>query len=145
VRGSGETAVREPDDREAIAPGAIYLAPRDIHLVIEAGRIRLRKGPKEHATRPAVDPLFRSAAAAFGPRVAGIVLTGGGSDGVFGLIAIKAAGGLSLIQDPAQAEASAMPQYALNGDSVDGILSIDEMAETISALMAGRPVDLRRG
>ena len=141
--GDRRTRVHEPVDQELIAPGRIYLAPRDQHLVIQDGRIRLVRSAKEHSTRPAVDPLFRSAAAAFGARVAGLVLTGGGSDGVSGLIAIKAAGGMSIVQDPAEAEAPSMPRHAIAGASVDGIVSLRELPDTIEALMSGRPLTLR--
>jgi two-component system chemotaxis response regulator CheB len=98
--------VLEPGEGEVFAPGRIYAAPRDHHMVLDDSRLRLSRGPKEHRTRPAVDPLFRSAARAFGPRVVGVVLSGSGSDGVGGMIAIKGAGGLTLVQDPREAPTS---------------------------------------
>ena len=115
----------------------MYLAPRDVHMLIERRHIRLVRGPKEHFTRPAADPLFRSAATAFGPRVVGVVLTGGGHDGASGLIAIKAAGGLSIAQDPSEARAESMPRSAIVEDDVDAVLPLAAIAERIAALVNG--------
>ena len=143
LRGGGGNAVHEPARMEHMERGRIYLAPRDQHLLVEDGILRPSRGPKEHSTRPAIDPLFRSAAAAFGPRVVGIVLTGGGYDGSSGLIAIKAAGGLSIVQDPTEALAASMPTRAIVNDHVDAVLSLDEIAEAIPALMEGRPFGVR--
>jgi chemotaxis response regulator CheB len=91
-------------DPGSFATGHIYLAPRDHHLTIEDGRLSLNRAAKEHCTRPTADPLFRSAAAARRRAVIGVVLTGSADDGVSGLIAIKAAGGLSIAQDPNEGE-----------------------------------------
>jgi len=102
------------------------------------------RGPKEHFTRPAIDPLFRSAAATFGARVAGVLLTGGGRDGANGLITIKKAGGLSLVQDPDEADAPAMPMNALAQDDVDAVFCLREIPPVIERLMKGEPVDLVR-
>jgi len=88
-------------DGTRIERGRIYVAPPDHHMTVgPIGFIRLDQGPKENHTRPAADPLFRSAASVYGPRVIGIILTGGGSDGTQGLIAIEQAGGLAIVQDP---------------------------------------------
>src|SRR5262245_26502831 len=118
IRGRTQHIVIEPSDNERLEMGRVYIAPRDLHLVVEDGRVRALRGPKENFTRPAVDPLFRSAAAAYGPRVVGVLLSGGGQDGVRGLIAIKAAGGLSLVQKPSEAVAKSMPETALAEDDV---------------------------
>lgn len=83
--------------------GTLYLAPADQHMLLEREGFRLECGPKERFTRPAADPLFRSAAIAYGPRVLGVVLSGGDADGTAGCQAIAAAGGLTLAQDPDQA------------------------------------------
>jgi two-component system, chemotaxis family, protein-glutamate methylesterase/glutaminase len=97
-----------------IERGRIYVAPPDHHMTVgPIGFIRLDQGPKEHYTRPAADPLFRSAASLYGSRVIGIILTGGGSDGTKGLIAIKQAGGLAIVQDPGDARDPSMPTSAL--------------------------------
>ena len=75
LRGSTQHRLLEPEDRERFETGSIYLAPRDQHLLVEEGRVRVVRDPKEHFTRPAIDPLFRSAAAIYGPRVVGVLLT----------------------------------------------------------------------
>ena len=108
-----------------------------MHLTVEADRWRLVRGPKVHWTRPAVDPLFASAADRYGPRCVGVLLSGGGSDGVAGLIAIKAMGGLSIAQNPAEAQAPSMPIRAIHGDDVDAVLSTDEIAGALAALTTG--------
>jgi two-component system chemotaxis response regulator CheB len=137
LSGDSRHLVREPADGERVRGGSIYLAPRDVHMVVEHQHIRLVREGKEHFTRPAVDPLFRSAAETYGPRVVGIVLTGGGHDGLGGLLAIKAAGGLSLVQDPSEARADSMPRHAIAKDHVDAVLSLEEMGSTLAALMRG--------
>jgi len=84
-----------------IERGRIYVAPPNHHMTVgPIGFIRLDQGPRENHTRPAADPLFRSAASIYGSRVMGIILTGGGSDGTQGLIAVEQAGGLAIVQDP---------------------------------------------
>ena len=134
--------VYEAGDGDPLKPAAIWLAPRDQHLLVEDGRLRLSRGPREHHTRPAIDPLFVSAAQSYGSRVVGVVLSGTGDDGVRGLIAIKAHGGLSLVQDPAEALHAGMPRNALAGDQVNAILSLDDLASTLGALALGEAVDV---
>src|SRR5262245_61050072 len=114
---------------EEIRRGRIYMAPPDRHLLLtSSGRIRLGHGPKENRFRPAVDPLFRSAALAYGPCATGIVLSGGLDDGTAGLCAIKQAGGITIVQDPDDAEVSSMPQSALRHVKVDHCLGVDAIA-----------------
>jgi two-component system chemotaxis response regulator CheB len=134
-------SVLEPADGDAVKGGLIYVAPRDLHMVFEDGRVRLDRGPKEHRTRPAIDPLFRSAALAYGPRVVGVLLSGGGDDGSSGLIDIKAAGGVSLVQDPREARHGTMPGHAICADDVDAVLTIDALARWLQRLAAGDSVD----
>jgi len=134
--------VYEAGDGDLLKPAAIWLAPRDQHLLVEDGRLRLSRGPREHHTRPAIDPLFVSAAQSYGSRVVGVVLSGTGDDGVRGLIAIKAHGGLSLVQGPAEALHAGMPRNALAGDQVNAILSLDDLASTLGALTLGEAVDV---
>ena len=129
--------VAEAKHEERFEKGRIYLAPRDHHLIVDDSRLLLTRGAKEHYTRPAVDPLFRSAAAARGPGVIGVVLTGSGDDGVSGLIAIKEAGGVSIAQDPEEASHDSMPESAIRHDHVDAILTIDEMVSELPRLVGG--------
>jgi two-component system chemotaxis response regulator CheB len=131
-------------DGERIAPGHVYVAAPDHHLMIEPGRMQLTRGPKENRFRPAVDPLFRSAAQTYGPRVVGIVLSGGLDDGTSGLSTVKKLGGTAIVQDPHEAWAPSMPQSALNHVQVDHILRIDEIAPTLVRL-ASTPADAREG
>lgn len=132
--------IAEPSGTGSLKPGGIYLAPSDHHLLFEPDGIVVRRGPKEHGTRPAVDPLFRSAAASYGKRVVGILLTGCGEDGVSGLIAISQSSGVSLAQDPDDAYMPYMPMNALRFDDVDGVFPLSDMPSVISALARGESV-----
>jgi len=129
--------VIEPELGDRFEPGHIYLAPRDLHLTVDGRRLWLTRGPKEHFTRPAIDTLFVSAAKAFGPRVVGVVLSGTGDDGARGLIAVTAAGGLSLVQNPREAQYPAMPRNAVAHDRVNAALTIREMAAALPQLARG--------
>ena len=106
-------------DSELIERPHIYVAEPDHHLIVEPGRVRSIRGPKENWFRPSVDVLFRSAAYAFGPRVLGIVLSGMLDDGAAGLRAIKGRGGFTIVQEPADARFPMMPEAALRAVSVD--------------------------
>ncbi|HEY0378496.1 MAG TPA: chemotaxis protein CheB [Pyrinomonadaceae bacterium] len=121
-------------DGERIQPGRIYVAPPDRHLVIEPNRVRLTRGPKENRFRPAVDPLFRSAAQVYGPRVVGVVLTGYLDDGTAGLWAVKQLGGTTVVQDPLDALAPSMPRSAMRQVSVDYCVPADEIAPLLVRL-----------
>lgn len=123
-----------PHDGESIRPGHIYLAPADRHLLIEPGRLRLTRGPRENGFRPAVDPLFRTAARAYGSRVAGVVLSGSLDDGSYGLEVIKQAGGLAIVQDPDDAMMSSMPQSALRTVEVDHVATAAELGPLMARL-----------
>jgi two-component system chemotaxis response regulator CheB len=116
------------------------VAPRDQHLSIDGPTLRLSRGPKEQHCRPAIDPLFRSAAASHGKRVVGILLSGTGDDGVSGLIAISAAGGVSLVQDPDEASYPQMPRSGIINDRVQAALPVADIAETVAALARGETV-----
>jgi two-component system chemotaxis response regulator CheB len=121
-------------DRETIRPGRIYVAPPDRHMLLQDGQIRLTRGPRENRSRPAIDPLFRSAAYAFGSRVVGVVLTGLLDDGAQGLAVVKECGGKTLVQDPEEATWPDMPRSALASVRVDYCLPLRRIAEVIADL-----------
>lgn len=126
-------------DQEPIRAGRVYVAPPDQHLLLEPGWMRLTHGPKENRFRPAIDPLFRSAAYAFGPQVIGIVLSGMLDDGTAGLWAVKDRGGLAVVQEPSDALYPSMPQSAARSVAVDYRLRINEMAAMLAQLV-GEPL-----
>jgi two-component system, chemotaxis family, protein-glutamate methylesterase/glutaminase len=101
---AGALPAKNAEDGEPIEAGKIYVAPPDRHLLIEDSRVRITRGPKENRFRPAVDPLFRSAAYAYGARVVGVILSGALDDGTSGLWTIKHHGGVAVVQDPLDAE-----------------------------------------
>ncbi len=105
--------VHPAEDGMPIAPGHVYLGVPDRHLIVADGRIRLGRGPRENMARPSIDPLFRSAAATYGPRVIGVILSGLLNDGAAGLDAVRRCGGVAIVQDPAEAIADEMPRSAL--------------------------------
>lgn len=132
-----------PRDGDKIVAGQIYVAPPDHHMTVEDGHVSLSKGPRENWSRPAIDPLFRSAARAYGSRVIGVILTGGLNDGTAGLIEVKARGGTPVVQDPADATTSDMPNSALANVQVDHVLPAAEIGELlgrlVSAMAPGAP------
>jgi two-component system chemotaxis response regulator CheB len=133
--------VVEPYDGQRFEPGLVYLAPPDRHMMVHDDVIALSRAPRQHHTRPAIDPLFTSAAESCGDRVVGALLTGNLSDGVTGLIHIKALGGLSLVQDPDEAPYPSMPRNALIYDHVDLVFQIDLLASVLVDLVRGTSID----
>ena len=123
-------------DGARFAPGHAYVAPPDRHLLLDDGRIALRRGPRENLSRPAIDPLFRSAAVGFGARVIGILLSGTLYDGASGLRAIKRCGGAAVVQDPADAFGSEMPQHAIDHVEIDHSVTAAEIAGLLARLVA---------
>jgi two-component system, chemotaxis family, protein-glutamate methylesterase/glutaminase len=105
--------VCHPRDGAVIERGQVYVAPPGFHMIVEDGVLRVVQGPRENLQRPAVDPLFRSAAAAYGPRVIGVILTGMLDDGTAGLMVVRASGGEAIVQDPETALYPGMPKSAL--------------------------------
>src|SRR4051812_11948376 len=139
---SGQLPAVSPRNFQRIAAGHIYVAPPDFHLIIEPGRLRITKGPKENRFRPAIDPLFRSAAQVFGPAAIGVILTGSLDDGTAGLYAIKQLGGTAIVQDPREALYPSMPQSAIRHVNVDHIVALSELAPLLVRLTAAqRDVD----
>lgn len=129
--------VRDARDGEPVTAGVVLLAPADHHMLVgeDGSTIRLYHGPKENHTRPAIDPLFRSVAAAYRGRAIGVILTGYLDDGVAGLQAIKALGGCAIVQDPADAAADSMPTMALASVAVDRMLRSDEIGPELVRLV----------
>jgi two-component system chemotaxis response regulator CheB len=136
----GPLPVAHPRQGEKIRSGRIYVAPSNQHLVIANGHMELRSGPRENRSRPAVDPLFRSAARAYREHVIGIILSGELDDGVAGLFAIKARGGTTIVQDPIEAPSPSMPGQALRNVIVDHVSPVAEMAPLLVKLTQGMPM-----
>ena len=126
--------VAHAHDNEEILPNRIYVARPDHHLLIEDGKVRVTRGPKENRFRPAIDPLFRSAAYFYGNRVIGVILSGALDDGTAGLWAVKQYGGLAVVQDPFDAEVASMPKNALQNVKVDYVVPVKEMSELLVKL-----------
>lgn len=116
---AGPLPAAQAEDGMPIERGRVYIAAPDHHLMVTEGLMRLGRGPRENMVRPAIDPLFRSAAMAYGPRVIGVVLSGLLSDGAAGLNAIKRCGGTAIVQDPDDAIADEMPRRALEATVAD--------------------------
>lgn len=134
---AGPLPCRSADDGEALRSGEILVAPPDRHLVVEDGRARLTVGPRENGHRPAVDTLFRSAAAERSAGVVGVVLSGTRDDGAAGLAAIKSSGGATVVQDPDDAMYGGMPANALAHVAVDAVVPLTQIAETVAWIVRG--------
>jgi two-component system chemotaxis response regulator CheB len=125
---------RHPIDGEPIQNGKIYVAPPNRHLIVERGRVRLSVGPKENGHRPAVDPLFRSAAVAYGRRVVGVILSGSLDDGTAGMQAVRERGGVTIVQHPDDALFSGMPRSVLENVQVEHVLPLAGIAPILVSL-----------
>lgn len=127
--------VSEACERESARPGHVHLAPTGYHLMVEAeGRFALSVDERIAFARPAIDALFESAVSAYRGKVIGVVMTGANSDGAAGLKAIRMHGGVGIVQDPATAYASAMPQAALDLAGADRCVPLEAIAPTINRL-----------
>jgi two-component system chemotaxis response regulator CheB len=133
---AGQLPVVQPRDGDPIQAGYIYVAPPDQHMILKPGRIHLTKGPRENWARPAIDPLFRSAAQAYGNRVVGVILTGGLNDGTAGLYEIKASGGTTMVQDPDDAVDPGMPLSAIRNVAIDYCLPLPSIPAVLVRLAA---------
>lgn len=140
LKRAGRLPAKHPENREPIRRGHIYVAPPDHHLLIEDHKVVLSRGPKENRHRPAVDPLFRSAARAAGRQVIGIVLTGSLDDGTVGLQTIKRSGGLTIVQDPEDAFCSDMPRSAIDHVVVDHIVPAAQIPALLAELVPQRVI-----
>jgi len=134
LRSSGPLECTQALDGEVFETGHVYLAPSDHHMMVGKDRIKITKGARENRQRPAIDPLFRSAAVAHGNRVIGIVLTGYLDDGTAGLMAIQRCGGTCVVQDPADAAYADMPLNALAQVKVDHSVPLSEMGSLLTML-----------
>src|SRR6185437_13223266 len=141
---AGPLPAIHPRDGEPIRTGRIYIAPPDHHLLIEDGKVRVVRGPKENRHRPAIDPLFRSAARWYGPRVIGVVLTGALDDGTAGLMCIKNNGGLAIVQEPEEAFCSSMPRSAVESVKVDHVACLAQIPELLEQAVL-QPVSMGNG
>lgn len=128
---SSQLPIAFAKNEEAIEPGRIYLAPPDFHLLLESDRILVVRGPRENRVRPAIDPLFRSAAVAHRSYATGVILTGMLDDGTAGLQAIKACGGMAIVQDPDDAAYDGMPTSAISSVDVDRVVPLKEMGDLL--------------
>lgn len=124
------------DDLE-IRPGRILVAPPDRHLTVLDSHVCLSRGPRENGHRPAVDPLFRTAAEQYGSAVVGVILSGSRDDGALGLAEIKARGGITIVQEPSEAQYDGMPAHALAGTDVDLVLPAAEIGRALVRLVRG--------
>lgn len=134
LRRKSKLPVCHPINHEPIRSGNIYITPPNFHLTLEDHRICVGKGPRENRHRPAIDPLFRSAARTFGSAVIGVILSGNLDDGSAGLLAVRKRGGIGIVHDPQRARVSEMPQRALQYAGADYVLPLDQIAEKITSL-----------
>src|SRR5215204_3532725 len=132
---AGRLPAAHPTDGEPLQYGRIYVAPPDHHVLVEDGAVRVVHSASENGVRPAVDPLFRSAARAYGPRVLGVVLTGALDDGAAGIVAVKEGGGITIVQDPEEALSPGMPRASINTGRVDHVLPLRDIPLLLSALV----------
>jgi two-component system chemotaxis response regulator CheB len=131
--------VVEAQDGAQLVSGRVYVAPNDHHLLVDDGHLRLDRGPKENGVRPAVDPMLRSLASAYGPRAVAVILSGALGDGSVGAVAVRNAGGVVIVQDPDDATVPSMPESALRAvRRADAVLPATEMGRALET-MAGSP------
>lgn len=130
--------VHDAEDKEALCPGTIYIAPPDYHMLVEADYISLTVDSPVRFSRPSIDVLFRSASDTFGASVIGVVLTGANEDGAAGLARIVARGGKAIIQDPKSAESPVMPASALLAVPGARVVQLDQVSAVLAAMVNAR-------
>ncbi len=127
--------VAEAQDKEPVQAGMIHFAPPDYHLLVDRSEdgpvLAMSNDELVNFSRPAIDVLFESAADVYGPRLLGILLTGGNHDGAAGMQAIASAGGLTVVQSPQQAQVPYMPAQALAMGNIDYVLTLQQIAELL--------------
>lgn len=128
--------IRDVEDKDELRPGYLYVAPADYHLLIDEGQCALALDPPVNFSRPSIDVLFESAAAAYGSRVVAIVLTGSNSDGALGALKVKQGGGIVIVQDPAECESNVMPLAAMAAATVDYVIKVAEIPALLEKLCA---------
>jgi two-component system, chemotaxis family, protein-glutamate methylesterase/glutaminase len=141
---AGPLSSSQARDGEPINHAHIYVAPPDHHLLVRRGHVTLVRGPRENNHRPAVDPLFRSAARAYGSRVVGVILSGALDDGTAGLLAVKTRGGVAVVQSPDEALFSGMPTSALHHVNVDHCVPLAEIPRLLNKLSREEVDETRR-
>lgn len=132
---SSNLPVTEPEDKEPMMPGRVYLAPRDYHLLIENGSFALSVDHAVAYARPSIDVLFECAADEYGDKAIGVVLTGANNDGARGLAKISAQGGVTVVESPETAASDEMPRAALARTKADWILPLEEIAPRLNKLV----------
>jgi two-component system chemotaxis response regulator CheB len=133
-----ELTVTEAEDKTALAPATVFIAPADYHLLVEQrGSLALSTEGPVRSARPSIDVLFETAADAYGPSLVGVLLTGASVDGAAGLARIKARGGRVIVQDPATAECATMPAAGIAATAVDYILPVERIGEHLVSLAEG--------
>ena len=132
---AGALPAMSPRQSERLRAGWIYVAPPDCHLIVEPGLVRATKGPRENRFRPAIDPLFRSAAQVYGPATVGVILTGNLDDGTAGLLTVKQLGGVAIVQDPGDAMFPSMPAHALEYVKADHVVTMAALPALLQRLV----------
>jgi two-component system chemotaxis response regulator CheB len=139
LRFRGPNHAMHAEDGQRLTTGTLHVAPPDHHMLVDGDTLRLTHGPKENHARPAIDPLFRSAALSFGPQLIGVILTGQMDDGTVGLKAVKECGGTAIVQDPNTALEPEMPRSAMRNVKVDHCVPLAEIAPLLTRLIGMPP------
>ena len=139
----GVLTVEHARDGEALEANRVYVAPPDHHLLVSEGHARVVRGPRENLHRPAIDPLLRSAAIAYGGSAVAVILTGSLDDGAAGSAAVTRMGGTVLVQDPAEARFPSMPRSAIAADSPAAVLPLAELGAAVVQAIPRSPAGAR--